>query len=152
MSTKIIDTLIDYVTDGPSYDESFVNFVKRLVRNPCNKCIDEMHGFINKHEFALTQEGYVCGYSASDKCMFGLDIVPLENAEKEAEFFQNRGIFEIIFDPADVLEIDDDGAVPFLRVRAIKKSEKLEIPRPKISKTSEKFMKKLALFQEFLKN
>lgn len=144
MSTKIIDALIDHVTDGPSYDESFVNFVKRLVRNPCNKCIDEMRGFINKHWFTLTEEGYVCGYSTSDKCMFGLDIVPLENAQKEAEFFQNKDIFWITFDPADVLEIDDDDTVPFLRVKEIKKSEKLEIPRPEISKTSEKIIKKFS--------
>ena len=144
MSTKIIDALIDHVTDEPSYDESFVNFVKRLVRNPCDKCIDEMDDFIIKHCFALTKEGYVCGYSTSDKCMFGLDIVPLENAQKEAEFFQNRDIFGITFDPADVLEIYDDGTVPFLRVKEIKKSEKLEILGPKISKTSEKIMKKFS--------
>lgn len=144
MSTKIIDALIDHVTDGPSYGESFVNFVKRLVRNPCDKCVDEMDAFIKKHCFALTEEGYVYGYSTSDKCAFGLDIVPLENAEKEADFFQNKDIFGIIFDPADVLEISDDDALPFLRVKEIKKSEKLEIPRPKISKTSEKIMKKFS--------
>ena len=144
MSTKIIDALIKHVADEPSYDESFVNFVKRLVRNPSNKCIDEMDDFIVKHCFALTKEGYVYGYSTSDKCTFGLDVVPLENAQKEAEFFQNKDIFGIIFDPADVLEIGDDDTVPFLRVKEIKKSEKLEILRPEISKTSEKIIKKFS--------
>lgn len=144
MSTKIIDALIDHIADGPSYDEYFINFVNRLVRNPCEKCIDEMHGFINKHWFTLTKEGYVRGYSASNKSMFDLDVVPLENAEKEAKFFQNRNIFMITFDPADVLEVDDDDTLPFLRVREIKKSEEIEVARPKISKTSEKIMKKFS--------
>jgi len=152
MSTKIIDELIDHVTGEPSYHKSFVNFVKRLVRNPCEKCIDEMNDFTDKHSFALTKEGYVCGYSTSDKCAFGLYVVPLENAEKEAEFFQNRDLFQITFDPADVLEICDDDAVPFLKVREIKKSEKLEVPKLEASKVGDKIMKKFSGVFEKLAN
>ena len=152
MSTKIIDTLIDYVTEEPSYDSSFVNFVKRLVRNPCDKCIDEMHDFIRKHGFSLDEEGYVCGFSTSDKCAFGLDVVPLENAQKEAGFFQSKDLFIIVFDPADVLKVCDEKNLPFIRVKKIKSAEKIRVPRPEVSKVGDKIMKKFSGVFEKLAN
>ena len=58
----VVDKLLELMKSGLTDKDSFINFLKNLLKNPSKNSVDQLYTFLSKRNMPIDEEGLVIGY------------------------------------------------------------------------------------------
>ena len=58
----VVDKLLNLMKSGLTDKDSFINFLKNLLKNPSKNSVDQLYTFLSRREMPIDEDGLVIGY------------------------------------------------------------------------------------------